>query len=136
MQEELVKHVFSNCTKQDVTCKFIDPQCDMCIRLVCSQCKFVVYNNSDLTSYMGLHLTSFMKKYLKKKDKDMNSPIKRKVSNKKLEKRIWHTRGESNNIILRAFLQNVNYSHLWFYFSLVSQNIFIIKNKMIGRKIY
>lgn len=43
---EIAKHVTCNkCKEHDVTSEFVHHQCDVIIKLVCSNCKHIVYNS-------------------------------------------------------------------------------------------
>ena len=53
----------------------------------------VGYLASDIITRMGIPLTTSMKRYLDKKDSQMNAPIKKKMRNKKLEKDLAYERG-------------------------------------------
>lgn len=53
----------------------------------------VGYLASDIITRMGIPLTTSMKRYLDKKDSQMNAPIKKKMRNKKLEKELAYERG-------------------------------------------
>lgn len=48
---------------------------------------------SDITTCMGIALTTAMKNFQDKKDLQLSAPIKRKMRNKKLEKELSYEKG-------------------------------------------
>ena len=87
--ESLHARVWNYCPKHINTTK---RQVDFAVATAVSNFN-VGYLASDITTRMGIPLTTSMKRYLDKKDSQMNAPINKKMRNKKLEMELAYERG-------------------------------------------